>query len=125
MHKQCYNYKWLNESIRNKNSVSKNVSIHTDDNRIGFPGWYRFGGAAGTKMATSCVKMLHCGANGAGWMNGTHPTVAEGKVTRKVCFSLIGYCWDSRYIEVINYGQFYIYKLPTAGCQPCKFCGSE
>ena len=47
-------------------------------------GRYRFGGGAGTKMSTSCVPKYRCGAHITGWMNGAHPTVADGKVTRKV-----------------------------------------
>ena len=46
--------------------------------------WYRFGGGVGIKMPTSCVPDWRCRTHATGWMNGTHPTVADGKVTRNV-----------------------------------------
>ena len=39
-------------------------------------GWYRFVGAAGTKMT-----------DWSGWLGGSHPTVEDGEVPRMVCFS--------------------------------------
>ena len=36
-------------------------------------GWYRFLGAAGTKMPASCPPVLRCGTVGSGWLNGGHP----------------------------------------------------
>ena len=125
MHNQCHNYKWLKERSRNMNFPSNKSAKENDHTAPGFPGWFRFGGAAGTKMATSCPKPFHCGGNGAGWLNGTHPTVAEGNVRRKVCYSLVGCCWTSHYIHVINCGKFYIYNLPRSRCSPCRFCGSN
>ena len=113
----------MNESERNQ-KYSGRQRIFSD--RF-FTGWYRYGGRAGTKMSTSCVPALRCGTNGAGWMNGTHPTVFEGKVMRKVCYSVaaVGCCWASNNIEVMNCGQYYIYKLPSSGCSPCRYCGSD
>ncbi|KAJ7376084.1 Oncoprotein-induced transcript 3 protein [Desmophyllum pertusum] len=49
-------------------------------------GWYRFVGAAGTKMPTPPPGSQMCGTQAAGWLNGAHPTVAEGQVTRQVCY---------------------------------------
>ncbi len=125
MHHQCHYYKWLKEYTRNKNFLSNNTLADDDNTAPGFPGWFRFGGPAGTKMPTTCAPRFHCGGNAAGWINGTHPSVAEGKVVRKVCFSLVGCCWISQNIQVINCGKFYIYNLPKAGCSPCRFCGSN
>ena len=50
-------------------------------------GWYRFQGAAGTRMPTSCTPKHRCSTGATGWLNGSHPTVADGKVSRQVCFS--------------------------------------
>ena len=90
-------------------------------------GWYRFGGGAGTKMPTSCVSIARCGTYGTGWMNGAHPTVADGKVTRKVCYHWSSNCcrWSNN-IEVVSCGQYYVYKLspPSAGCT-LGYCGSD
>lgn len=84
------------------------------------------GGEAGTKIATSCIPVYRCGTNAPAWMSGTHPTVAEGKVTRKVCYSWAGNCcYSSSNIEVVNCGgQYYVYKLNPTGCS-CRYCGSN
>ena len=120
-HKTCSGYQWLNESNRNQ-EYSKRES-NCDD---GLSGWYRFGGGAGVKMATSCVPQFRCGTSLTGWMNGTLPTVADGNVTRTVCYNWIGNCCQKlNDIEVVNCGQFYVYKL----CKPpnCsyRYCGSD
>jgi Notch-like protein len=60
-------------------------------------------------------------------MKGTHPTVADGKVTRKVCYTWEGDCCiDSNNIKVVNCGQYYVYKLspPPSGCD-LRYCGSD
>ena len=77
-------------------------------------------------MPTSCVPQQRCGTSGTGWMNGAHPTVNQGKVTRKVCYTLSGNCcWGSNSIEVVNCEQYYVYKLgPTPRCN-LRYCGSD
>ena len=50
-------------------------------------GWYRFVGAAGTKMPTTHVPAYRCGTDWSGWLADAHPTVEDGKVQRTVCFS--------------------------------------
>ena len=42
-------------------------------------GWYRFVGAAGTKMPTTYVPANKCGAAFSGWLHSTHPTVEHDK----------------------------------------------
>ena len=42
--------------------------------------WYRFTGAAGSKMPESPPNKNTCGTHAPGWLNGRHPSVAEGKV---------------------------------------------
>ena len=100
-------------------------------------GWYRFGGGAGTKMQTSCIGNT-CGADTGGWMKGAHPTVAQGKVTRKVCYqfkrlirSRFSYrikrvcCENSNSIEVVNCGQYYVYRLIRPPRCDFRYCGSD
>ncbi len=60
-------------------------------------------------------------------MNGTHPTVSQGKVTREVCYTYSDDCCAlSNNIEVVNCGQYYVYKLsqPPYGCY-VRYCGSD
>ena len=92
-------------------------------------GWYRFSGGAGTQMAEACPKMYSCSTNSSGWLNGTHPTVAEGIVQRKVCFSqrvsqfLNDCCNHSKNISVRNCGTFHVYRLDPPDSYS-RYCGN-
>ena len=92
-------------------------------------GWYRFSGGAGTQMAEACPKMYSCSTNSSGWLSGTHPTVAEGIVQRKVCFSqrasqfFNDCCYHSKNISVRNCGTFYVYRLDPPGYYS-RYCGN-
>ena len=119
--KECFGYQWLNESNRNRNYSGSD--LHCDN---GLSGWYRFGGGAGIKMPTLCVPKERCGTHGSGWMDGGHPTVADGNVTRKVCFNWNdNCCFVSTNIEVVNCGQYYVYKLKKHAWCHSRYCGSD
>ena len=87
--------------------------------------WYRFSGAAGNQMADSCVDMYRCGSYHPGWLNGSHPTVKEGAVQRRVCFRYFSDCCSFvTYIRVRNCGRFYVYQLkPLTACS-VRYCGN-
>ena len=121
-HEKCSKYTWLNDTSRNEKSG------FADNCDWGLSGWYRFGGGAGIKIATSCVPIRKCGTHATGWMNGVHPAVADGKVVRKVCYTWNNCCEWSNDIEVINCGQYYVYKLmstPPAHSCNLVYCGSD
>ena len=87
-------------------------------------GWYRFRGAAGTEMPTSCVGNYRCGSYAPGWLSGSHPSVAGGAVNATVCFHYFGCCDLSTSIRVRNCSGFYVYELgPTPGCW-LRYCGN-
>ena len=91
--------------------------------------WYRFEGDAGTRMPTTYVDRRKCGTNFPGWLNGTHPTVADGEVIREVCFSIMfsDYhdCIGHKLIKVKNCSSYYVYKLGgTPGCD-LRYCGTD
>ena len=89
-------------------------------------GWYRFVGAAGTKMPTTRVPAYRCGAVWSGWLNGAHPTVEDGEVSRRVCFSdrPTG-CKNSICVNVKNCGSYFIYELlPPPRCLS-RYCGTD
>ena len=90
-----------------------------------YSGWYRFSGAAGSQMPEYCVPAYSCGTHAAGWLNGRHPTVGEGAVSRRVCFNWnSNCCWRSTYTTVRNCSGFYVYRLnPTPVCH-CRYCGT-
>ena len=91
-------------------------------------GWYRFQGAAGTRMPTSCTPLNICNTAATGWLNGSHPTVSDGKVSLQVCFHCFSNCcnWSTN-IEVRNCGSFYVYYFngtPDNNCN-LRYCGSD
>ena len=89
-------------------------------------GWYRFQGAAGTKMVTTCPPIDRCDAYYPIWLSGSHPTVAEGKVTRNVCINKFGdCCYDFLPIQLKNCGSYYIYKLLNRLSCPARYCSTD
>ena len=89
-------------------------------------GWYRFTGSAGSQIATSCVPTYRCGTYAPGWMNGSHPTPAEGIVTRNVCYHWASQCcYLNNMIRVKNCGGFYVYELDQPPGCALRYCGSN
>lgn len=120
---ECSSYTVLKSRDRaqgqHRGSVSK-----CDRNDI-TPGWYRFMGNAGTAMPTSCPPENHCGAHAPGWMQGSHPTQADGIVTRTVCYHWTSGCCEwSNNIRVRNCGVFYVYELVTPPNCHLRYCGN-
>ena len=105
---ECQNYRSLNSADR---KITYSVSSYYCDNGIG-PGWFRFERSAGTRMATSCPRTFRCGTAATSWLNGGHPTVADGQVSRQVCFHWNSNCcrWSTN-IKVRNCGSYYVYYL--------------
>ena len=123
---ECSNYTFVNESNRAMTYADKSLGNLSDSK---LSGWYRFSGGAGTQMAEACPKMYSCSTNSSGWLNGTHPTVAEGIVQRKVCFlqSVSQFfndcCNHSKNINVRNCGAFYVYRLVPPDFYS-RYCGN-
>ena len=127
----CINYTVLSEADRAVgNTLRTNISC--DDNLV--TGWYRFQGAAGDRMPDKCVLMYRCGTSHPGWLNGTHPTVAEGVVTREVCYkdeywwwwrgSSSECCAHSNIIKVKNCSSYYVYELQRPPSCYFRYCGN-
>jgi len=118
---ECTSYSSLTSGDRKTTYVSNSYLC---DNNLN--GWYRFQGAAGTRMPSSCPPVRRCSTSATGWLNGGHPTVADGKVTRQVCFHWVSNCcWQSTNTEVRNCGSFYVYHFSgTPGCY-YRYCGSD
>ena len=77
-------------------------------------------------MASSCPPMQRCGTHAPGWLNGSHPLVAEGAVQRQVCFHWSGGCcqWQNN-IQVRNCSGYYVYRLKSTGFCSLPYCGSR
>lgn len=88
-------------------------------------GWYAFDNS--DEMPTSCVTQFHCGTHFPLWMQGSHPSVADGIVQRKACSNVYGSssntCCDfSLDIQVKNCGTFYVYYLQTVPACAMAYC---
>ena len=42
-------------------------------------------------MPTSCVQQFHCGTHAPIWLNGVHPSIADGEVVRTACVNIPSY----------------------------------
>ena len=114
----------LNDSTR-KSSYETPYGVAKCDSLLPV-GWYRFVGAAGTKMPTKRVPAFRCNTVWSGWLDGAHPTVEDSEVNRLVCFSdrSTG-CKYTINILVKNCGSYFIYKLRSpVGCSS-RYCGIE
>ena len=121
----CNNYTVLSEADRAQGYIVINASNYRCDVYDLVPGWYRFQGAAGNRIANECVPIDHCGTYYPGWLSGAHPTVAEGVVTRRICFSSSDICcgWH-QIIRIKNCSAYFVYELPRpTGC-PDRYCGN-
>ncbi|XP_032230168.2 uromodulin [Nematostella vectensis] len=117
---ECASYTTLSDASRNVNSP-KTTRI-CDSGLV--KKWYRFEGAAGTVIPSACPSENLCNTHATGWVNGAHPTVEEGIVTRKVCYHWSSSCCNwSNDIRILNCGSYYIYELiKPPGCS-LRYCG--
>ena len=127
----CRKYKTLRESWRKITGYGPstgNGKYNCDFPRNGGggikEGWHRFSGPAGTHLPTnrmnsgSGVKEV-CGTSIVAWIDGSHPTIYDGVVSRDFCFEwTTGPCQYTVRSEVKtcpdpkNPGEtFYVYKL--------------
>jgi len=119
----CKNYQNVTDAERKYDYVTEEYNSKCDDT---LNGWYRFQGAAGTKMVTTCPPRDRCGANFPAWLSAHHPTVAEGAVDKKVCINKFeGCCEGSAFIQVKNCGSYYIYYLKELPHCNFRFCGTD
>ena len=119
----CYYHQSLSDASRKSSYVTPLDKEECDKQLL--EGWYRFEGAAGTKMPTTRVPAFRCDTVRSGWLDDAHPTVEDGEVQRKVCFSdrSTG-CINSRKIFVKNCGSYFVYKLYPPDC-PSRYCGTD
>ena len=117
----CHTYTVLSEADRAQGHISSNYRRDRSDL---VPGWYRFQGAAGDRMADKCIPKDHCGTEYPGWLSGAHPTVAEGVVIRRVCFNSYQCCFRYQNIRVKNCGAYFVYELRRLHYSYSRYCGN-
>jgi len=98
---------------------------HSKCDRLDGKAWYRFQGAAGTKMATESPGFRKCGASFPAWLNGAHSTEAEGTVKRKVCINKVTECGEESFVDVRNCTSYYVYKFYRFSDCPFRYCGTD
>ncbi|CAH3160380.1 unnamed protein product [Porites lobata] len=120
---ECEPYWTIDDNTRRKGFTASRSS--KNDYYLA-EGWYRF--ISGKQMSTSCTyRSGYCDTSFAGWLQGSHPSVKDGVVSRKVCFGYSGgyggnCCLYSTYIKMRNCGSFYVYKLKPTPNSNCRYC---
>lgn len=109
-------YNVINDPRRSAAFVTDPKHYICDRSIIQDNAWYRFSSEAGGEMATTTPERGRCGTYIPIWMNGSHPNVTEGTVTRKACAavyisSVSPNCSISYSIKVRNCSGYYIYQL--------------
>jgi len=118
---ECNNYTVNTEADRSVLFPRGHSTYKCDRTLV--PGWYRFNGTAGSKMPSYCVPKSMCNTDATGWLNGVHPTLQEGVVSRTVCFHWSSKCCNwAVTIQLRNCGQFFVYNLINPGHCQLRYC---
>ncbi|XP_026104309.1 uncharacterized protein LOC113075866 [Carassius auratus] len=107
----CYNYNSLNETWRATDNPYDSNYRRCDN----FQGWYRlFYNGQSAQMPESCVNQYMCGTYYPMWLNGSHPRLEDGVVTRQVCASGWRGCCTYRSLPIqvkACPGNYYVYEF--------------
>ena len=125
---ECKSHQVLDQADRAE-GYSDRSSVKCDgrapDNIVS-PGWYRMTGASGNQIPEKCVPKNRCGTHAPGWLNGSHPSVLEGVVARRVCYHWSRSCckWKNN-IKIRNCGDYYVYELVKPPACYLRYCGNN
>ncbi|XP_062578630.1 uncharacterized protein LOC134240556 [Saccostrea cucullata] len=92
-----------------------------------YPGWYK-ADDQGQVLLDRCPGILSCGAIRPVWMQGSHPSIWDGKVQRDICTSGLseGFnkncCLEKNKILVKNCGRFMAYCLKPLNLCEDRYC---
>ena len=108
-------------STKNAYNATRGDKLLCDRTKIKESVWYRFELVDGNQLPTTRPEPSYCGTTVPIWMNGSHPSVADGIVERQACAHVSGRfpfgCGYSYIIKVLNCNGFYIYQLkPPKNC---------
>ena len=99
---------------RRKDQISQSTRQLSDDSTLSSDSWYRITGLAGNQIATECANKSEysCYAEFQGWINGSMPTVTQGRVSRTMCFrEKENCCFETMTIIVRNCGGYFVYRF--------------
>ncbi|XP_078353427.1 uncharacterized protein LOC144638119 [Oculina patagonica] len=120
---ECQSYKVLDQVDRGMSF--SDLSEEKCDKEISSIAWYRMMGKAGDQIPEKCVPINRCSTRAPGWLNGKHPTVEDGIVTREVCYNWNDNCcnWKNK-INIRNCGDFFVYQLQKPPTCSLRYCGN-
>ncbi|XP_073671190.1 uncharacterized protein [Paramisgurnus dabryanus] len=108
----CYNYKPLDRPWR----ASNEAGLYICDGTFSWSGWYRlYHNGMNIRMAENCVNSGACNTQYGLWLNGPHPHIEDGVVTREVCGDSMVECCLYSLIPIrvkACPGGYYVYELP-------------
>ncbi|XP_005323773.2 pancreatic secretory granule membrane major glycoprotein GP2 [Ictidomys tridecemlineatus] len=115
----CENHTVLNDPSRSTLNTGELQQCDRD-----LRGWYRFVGEGGVRMPETCVPMLRCQTAAPMWLNGTHPDLGEGIVTRTSCAHWSDNCclWSTEVQVKACPGGFHVYHLEGSPDCNLRFC---
>ena len=128
----CHHYQTLNSSDRNINYAKSSAELC--DSFLPWDGaWYRFQGAAGTRLPTDCPPIDRCRTKFPGWLNVTDKPLPPEGVTEKsikVCFKRPYHddnncCATEHVIHIKNCSSYFVYKLFRTPACPLRYCGTD
>uniref|UniRef100_A0A3B1JWG9 UMOD/GP2/OIT3-like D8C domain-containing protein n=1 Tax=Astyanax mexicanus TaxID=7994 RepID=A0A3B1JWG9_ASTMX len=122
----CSNYVSLDQPWRANTGSGMGIC----DRNFNWNGWYRlFYYGMNIRMAESCVDVNRCGTYYTLWLNGPHPEIEDGVVTRQVCGNSGNDCcnFKSNPIRVKACpGNYYVYELLSPMTCNMAYCtGAE
>nr|XP_055031645.1 uncharacterized protein LOC129420667 [Misgurnus anguillicaudatus] len=113
----CYDYNTIDETWRD---IRDYQNLEHDDTTVEWNGWYRlYLNGESAQMSEWCVTHMGCGGETALYLNGSHPSLEDGVVTREVLGNYMSYynqCdqFRSNPIQVKACpGDYYVYELIT------------
>ncbi|XP_036420945.1 uncharacterized protein LOC118804553 [Colossoma macropomum] len=118
----CNNYTSLDQPWRANNETGLNIC----DGNFNWNGWYRmFYHWMNIRMAESCVPTSRCGTSYTLWLNGPHPQIEDGVVTRQLCGNggYDCYYYKSTTVQVKACpGNYYVYELVRPNYCNMAYC---
>ncbi|KAL6482067.1 hypothetical protein MHYP_G00101470 [Metynnis hypsauchen] len=121
----CNNYTYLDHPWRGNNETGG----YKSDRFFNWTGWYRLlYNGMNVRMPDSCVSESRCGTYITLWLNGSHPQIGDGIVTRGVCGSDESDCCSYRSIPIrvkACPGNYYVYEFVRPTFYPAAYCADQ
>ncbi|XP_056333462.1 deleted in malignant brain tumors 1 protein-like [Danio aesculapii] len=119
----CYRYTVLDDPWR---ATTYNGSSLNCDTAVKWFGWYRlFFNGRSVQMPDRCVDKYRCGTHAPLWLNGQHPKVGDGVVTRDVCGHWSNNCCYFRSAPIrvkACPGDYYVYEFAEPPVCKLAYC---